>query len=185
MLRPGQLNLNLLDQGQSAGGGKKPRVSAEFFNFLNHPNFGAPGNTVFRMRRNLDPNAGELQPRPQRCARFIRLEIHFLTPPFSYPLQFARSVITKTSLASYASIRLLLASQTGQKDSRHEQPRVSARPNSGSSLTAITLGLDLPWQDLATVSFQRLDADDVAVVSTYQTVTGSVELSIQVRRSCE
>jgi len=62
MLRPGQFNLNLsLTKDNRLAEGKNLEFRAEFFNFLNHPNFGAPGNTVFRdAAGNLDPNAGRI-----------------------------------------------------------------------------------------------------------------------------
>jgi hypothetical protein len=62
MTRPGQFNLNLsLTKDNRLAEGKNLEFRAEFFNFLNHPNFGAPGNTVFRdAAGNLDPNVGRI-----------------------------------------------------------------------------------------------------------------------------
>ena len=62
LIRPGQLNLNLsFTKDNRLGERKNLEFRAELFNFLNHPNFGAPGNIVFSdAAGNLDPNVGRI-----------------------------------------------------------------------------------------------------------------------------
>ena len=62
LIRPGQVNWNFsLSKDNRLGEGKNLEFRAEFFNFLNHPNFGAPANTVFRNAAGaLDPNVGRI-----------------------------------------------------------------------------------------------------------------------------
>ena len=62
LIRPGQLSLNLsLIKNNRVGEGKNLEFRTEFFNFPNHPNFGAPSNMVFvDATGTLDPNVGRI-----------------------------------------------------------------------------------------------------------------------------
>ncbi len=62
LIRPGQFDVNFsFTKDNRLREGKNIEFRAEFFNFLNHPNFGAPSNTVFRDAvGNLDPNVGRI-----------------------------------------------------------------------------------------------------------------------------
>jgi Carboxypeptidase regulatory-like domain/TonB-dependent Receptor Plug Domain/TonB dependent receptor len=62
LIRPGQFLMNLsFTKDNRLAEGKNLEFRAELFNFLNHPNFGAPNNTVFRdAAGNLDPNVGRI-----------------------------------------------------------------------------------------------------------------------------
>ncbi len=56
------MNLNVsFAKDNRLGEGKNLEFRAELFNFLNHPNFGAPSNIVFSdAAGNLDPNVGRI-----------------------------------------------------------------------------------------------------------------------------
>ena len=62
LTRPGQFNWNFsITKDNRVGEGRNLEFRAEFFNFLNHPNFGGPGNNVFRNAAgDLDPNVGRI-----------------------------------------------------------------------------------------------------------------------------
>ena len=62
LMRPGQVNVNLsFTKENRLAEGKNLEFRAELFNFPNHPNFGAPANSVFRdADGNLDPNVGRI-----------------------------------------------------------------------------------------------------------------------------
>jgi hypothetical protein len=62
LIRPGQVNLNLsFIKDNRLAESKNLEFRAELFNFLNHPNFGTPSNTVFSdAAGHLDPNVGRI-----------------------------------------------------------------------------------------------------------------------------